>query len=163
MANRPCSCIRDAFSLHVTSPAKNVVLIHDFSDWVIDEGFVYPDFYVLGVKYPNGKVENVSVSPKYGFTISRDRLPDGIYEFTLDNCGVVYTQKELITSNVECSIDNAIVKSDGDVDFDKVRDIQNDMLVAKSAATFGNYETADKLLKIANRKLALHFCGCECS
>lgn len=163
MANRPCSCIRDTFLLHVSSPAKDVVLIHDLSNWVTDEdGFVYPNFYTLDVKYPNEEVKSVEVSPIHGFMISGEKLPDGIYTFTLDNCGVTYTQKALIISSTECALDKATLKAKSKTDFELIDDIKSDIMVAQASAEYGDYDVANKILNIAKRKLESNFCNCNC-
>lgn len=159
---KPCSCIGSTFLLNVSSPNKGVVLIHDLSDWVQEEGFVYPDIYLLDVIYPDGNVVEKTASPKNGWTFEVDPAQDGVYEFTLNNCGVVYTQKELITSNVECSLDIAIVKTDKERDFALIRDIQDDLMVAKSAAGIGNYESATKILELITRKMKNLSCDCSC-
>jgi hypothetical protein len=162
MSKIPCSCIRSTFSLFVSSPSKGVVLIHDLSDWVVEEGFVFPNIYNLETLFPDGRVELVEVSPKNGYTLSVDTPVDGIYEFTLNNCGVIYTQKELILSGVRCSLDIAITKAVKKSDFDSIRDIEDDIFVAKSAATLGNYQSAKKILQTINLKLNNLSCDCKC-
>lgn len=159
---KPCSCIRDTFLLHVSSPQKNVVLIHDLSNWVVEDGFVYPDFYLLKIRHPNDAEETIKVSPKNGFIFNVDCPIDGVYEFTLDNCGVTYTQKELITSKIECSLDIALVKVQNDRDLELIKNIQDDLMVARAAAGIGNYESANKILDLAKQKLKNLSCDCEC-
>jgi len=139
------------------------MLIHDLSNWVDDEEeFVYPDSYFLGLTYPNGEVENLEITPKNGFILYDDSLADGVYEFVLDNCGVTYTQKELITPKIQCSLDLALVESSGSKDLDAIRDIQSDLLVAKASAGIGNYQSAEKILELIQIKLKNLSCDCNC-
>ena len=161
-SKKPCSCIRDSFLLHVNSPAKESVLIHDLSNWVDEDGFAVPDFYLLKVKFPNSQEKEIEVSPSTGVVVDKSEYGDGIYEFTLDNCGVVYTQKELITSKVECSLDIALVKAKNKKDYESIYDIRDDISVAKATAALGNYETANKIIELVKQKLQNLDCNCEC-
>ena len=159
MSNKnPCSCIGENFSLILSVPNSEVVVIHDLSDWVVEEGFVFPDFYVLDVLYPNKETKKIEVSPKYGYTIPLNG--DGIYEFSLNNCGVMYTQKRLILSDLECRLDQAILEVEDELP--KIKDIFDDLYVAKAAAEIGNYSTAINILNKAEQKLENISCNCSC-
>jgi hypothetical protein len=162
MSKNPCSCIGENFLLHISSPNREVILIHDLSDWVIEDGFVFPDFYLLNILHPDGRTEVVEVSPENGFLIPSKDFVDGVYEFSLDNCGVLYTQKELLIPNMECSLDLAIIEKDNDRDLALIQDIFDDLFVAKSSANIGNYTAANSILSMAKDKLTNISCDCTC-
>lgn len=160
MSKNPCSCIRDTLDLIVTSPAREVMLIHDLSNWVEDDNLVYPDIYYLKITDPDQHTNTIEVYPKNGHIYRRD-VTDGVHVFELDNCGVVYKQKELLTPNFECQLDIGFLQA-CDKDKALINDIRDDLSVAKAAAKVGNFESAKEIFRIAKIKLENVQCDCTC-
>ena len=166
MATNPCSCIRERYSLLIQNVSTDVTIVHDLSDWVMDEaGFTYPAFYMLQVISPRGDTDTIEVSPMNGYVLDMNNYPrgfsDGVYTFKLDNCGTVYEQKNLLTPKIQCCIDRArvVLNKKGQAEVD---DILQDLDVAKAAARIGNYQEAEDLLKVIQRKVDNLKCDCNC-
>ena len=165
---QPCSCIRSTFALGFNALSKEVVLLYDFSDWVEDQvGFVYPDFYTLSITSPYGEVrDDVMVSPRTGSALDPRTFShgwvDGVYSFSAEICGKIYTVRHLLLPTLRCTLDRALVSNTYARDRELIQNIETDYEVATALARQGSMERARKLLKIMQDKVDRLACKCSC-
>lgn len=159
MPKNPCSCIRDTFSIEITQLSSQKMVIHDCSNWVVEEGFVVPDSYVITLKHPNKSVSSHTLGRNS--TLIEGDFEDGVYFITLDNCGVVYSSEFLYTATMQCKLDNIIASGDPKK-LDLALDIQKDLKSAQASARVGDIKTAEDIYKQAELKLSNLSCDCTC-
>lgn len=150
------------WNLIIDQISPDYVLLHDLGDWVVDDGFMYPDFYFISIKDTKGNSYKEKIFPKNGHVISEHNFKDGVHEFTLDNCGKVFTQSFLLCAELQCSVDVGMIEAENDRDLELLRDIQNDIDVAKLSARSGNYDASNEIIEKAKQKLQNINCNCDC-
>ena len=92
-----CSCIKNHYSIHISSEDCKKLIYQDESDWMAGEGFNIPETYPVTISIPSRSKEvTIDVKTK-GRTVitsvdlfgSSDLmcLPDDIYCFSTESCG----------------------------------------------------------------------------
>lgn len=160
MANRPCSCIRDRFSIFPSYVDKSKLVLHDLSNWVEEEGFTYPDFFDLTIIFPNEYKLEENVAPLNGIVLENDFI-DGIYIFQVNICGEKYEQSHLLTPKIDCCLNKARItvsdKKQNDID-----EIYTHLSVARENALMGNNTIVEDLIKLIKNKINALSCNCNC-
>lgn len=159
MSKNPCSCIRESFSTEITQLDSQKMIIHDCSDWVVDDGFVFPDSFV--VTLTNAKKQTSDHLLVGRSTLVVGNFPDGLYTISLNNCGVLYSSEFLYTATMRCKLDNILLSGD-DKKIALALDIEKDLKVAEAAARIGDIKTAEDIFAHAELKLSNVTCDCTC-
>ncbi len=115
-----CSCINGKYRINVTSFSQDFFIYEDISDWMTDSYYIIPDMYTVNI-LPPGSSKYISVDvytnrsnmidSKILFGTNECNIPDGIYCFKVDNCGVVYSAYAAITEKLECGIRNILINA----------------------------------------------------
>jgi len=117
MAN--CNCVKGNFDVIVDFHGCNTLVIEDFSDWMEEDGYYNkPESYVLSIQTPNRpKTYNITIYTdkrnKFSTSdlgIGGQNFNDGIYCFTLENCGNTYKRNKMLSCSIECCLDDAVSK-----------------------------------------------------
>ncbi len=163
MDSRTCSCIRSTYDLLVEDISPTIMIVHDLSDWVLDEeGFVLPDILPVMVMTPSGEVRELELVPGGAQVVRREDIGtmcDGIYTFTSVVCGTRYETSRLFGGNIQCSLDRTRIKFPEK----DLSEIEMNLAIAKSSAKAGAIDEAEELLGIIEKQLRALSCDiCKC-
>lgn len=160
-----CSCIRGNYNYHVEAVDSKTILYQDLSDWMDDEGYVYPQNYEVMVTPPL-KFTPIPLSVDTGsftkITSSEiGEVRDGIYCFQTSSCGHTYMRTKAIFPKIECCVKQAWVTLGPDK-HEEIESVENHLKLATINAELNNVQLASKHLKYAQRKLENLKCDCDC-
>ena len=159
-----CSCIKGEanFNFILKSISKEVMLFQDLSEWMDDPQYKALDKYSIKVSIPGGKEAEIEIDlQKFNKISSKELLgeeglsiPDGVYCFTLTNCGYTYQRYAAITRQLECCTNNLYIKGEDTSRIDGlIKEIKN-------AAEFQNDDIANELYSEALKLAELRNCSC---
>lgn len=163
-----CGCIKKGkFDLDLNHLGCKTLTIEDQSEWMEGDSYILPTTYELiitarsreaRVNIPtNGKVKLTSVD-LFNSTKSQC-LPDDIYCFEVNTCGVRQKISRAFLCNVECKIDELTSKIDNSDDAKQVSKYRGLAEQVKIAVKKGNTQTAKEILKKLNEELKGLECG----
>ncbi len=164
-----CSCIKGNYDFILQSLDCSRLLYQDLSDWMIEDYYSVPDGYTIDVLIPNRKQsvpiyvaankEATVITPEM-LGLNSKCIVDGVYCFSLVNCGSVYKKSIAVTYGIECCIDNLIVTSSSKRDEETIKYLKAMLQGAKINAKFGNVEEAHKQIQFITTSLSSLDCNC---
>lgn len=159
-----CSCIKGEgnFNFIISALSDSVLLYQDLSDWMEHPNYATPTQYTLLIKLPNTEtIKEVVIDIQKVNRITSEILfgkdgviPDGIYCFSVENCGYKYSRHAAIVRKLECCTDKLFMEG---VDTKELDDLIRKI---KISTQFQDMTTATKLYKIASEKIKLNNCFC---
>lgn len=164
-----CNCIQGLYDFDIKVKDCRSLLYQGFAIWD-----TIPESYSLQVIAPNGTESNVEVITK-GFTelnsivlnntADKLALADGIYCFTVENCGKSYKRHWLNTCTLECCVEDYIIKMLTDCekdDIDEINKIERLIEAAKYSAINNMKERSIDLYTEAKISIEDLNCDCKC-
>ena len=168
-----CSCIKgegSKFDINLDMLDCQTLYLTDLSNWNTGGGYELPTTYSIKVTLPTSNKEvTIEVKPQESTILKGEDLevgecfPDGIYCFSTESCGVIYTRNKAITCLTECRIERLTEKlAKQEVRLDKYVEITNYLTIIKSSAESGQPKKAAELYKILQKELDNLDCECSC-
>lgn len=167
MAN--CSCVKGNFEILLHSLGGGTIVIDDFSDWMKEDYYTIPESYELEILAPNRpKTNSVTI-----YTNKRNKLTpsdigvhgknftDGIYCFTLLNCGNTYKRNKLISAQIECCIEDAVSKLKNREEILLLDEIRLMLDSCRINTEIGNLTRAKEQYSIITKMLKRLNCNCN--
>jgi hypothetical protein len=160
-----CSCIRGNYNYYAEAIDKKTIIYQDLSNWMDDEGYIYPETYEVNVTPPTSSTP-IAITMRVG-EINRlsseeiGTIKDGIYCFQVESCGDPYTRSQAIFPHILCCIKQAWATL-GIEWQDSIEEVENHLKLAKINAELNNVQLASKELKIAKKLLENIKCDCDC-
>lgn len=145
------------------SDHKNI-LYQDMSEWMEGDHYLYPEAYTITVTAP-GKSSGVAVPVmvKSSTRITKEDLGfavcDGIYTFSVYNCGTQYTLQRGIYPELECCINKALIQYEGQ---EEVLEIDKKFAQMLAKIEIGDTQDVDFTLEYIKRTLDNLKCDCIC-
>ena len=155
-----CACIKNDFRFTLDILDKQFIVYRDISTWM--EGFTYENRteYQLSVLFPGQfDPKNFTVNNYENVKLNLGKIIDGVYEFSTDNCGKIYTRCKLLIPNLECCYKKGRLKAE-ESQKEKFREIGENIEMMKACVELGDNTTANELLKITKRLLNNLNCDC---
>lgn len=168
MAN--CNCVKGNFDVIIDYLGCSVLSIEDFSDWMVeDEIYTKPDEFILKITTPNRPTS-------YSITLKTDKrnkitpselglnsatFNDGIYCFTLENCGNIYKRNKLLSCHIECCIDDAVSKLRSREEILLLDEIRLLLDSCKINTEIGNLTRAKEQYDMVTKMLRKLNCNCK--
>jgi len=162
-AKMNCSCIRGEgnFQFEIKAISPSFLIYTDLSDWMEHPNYKDPSSYTLKVQPPYGDEVQIDIDVNKANRITALNLfkkeieiPDGIYCFTLENCGYTYMKYKAICRRLECCADKLYIEGKDTTELDDlIRGI-------KVSTEFQNISTAQDLYKQAEIILKNNQCYC---
>ena len=155
-----CACIKNDYNFTIDVLDEKHLIYRDISEWM--EGFVYENktLYELGIKFPGQcDFKNFGVNNYENVKLNLGKIRDGIYEFSTESCGKIYTRCKLLIPNLECCYKKARLHSDKK---EQVKEIGENIEMMKACVEMGDNETATDLFNITKRMVSNLNCDCQC-
>lgn len=164
MANQiDCSCISGCFNFTICSQDSSKIVLCDLSEWMEESYYTLPESYIVKINTPNGSNKQIEYKPKGCTVISAKDLtgynnfPDGVYCFTVDNCGIIYTQNIAILSQIREKIDKLYL-DDSFKDKDCLCELESYYKYIEVNTKYNRKEVADFYFSAINKKISKLFC-----
>jgi|31_taG_2_1085359.scaffolds.fasta_scaffold00372_7 hypothetical protein len=168
-----CSCIKGTgskFDFKLESVDCKTLLLTDLSNWNDDKGYFIPESHQITVTLPvSNKQVVVNIKPQGTTVFNGDNLetseclPDGIYCFSIDSCGKVYTRFRAVTCLLECRFDRLTQKlAKKEVSIEKYIELSNYLEIMKASAKMDQSQKAADFYKILTKELDNLDCECNC-
>ena len=168
-----CSCIKGTdskFDFKLESLDCSTLIFTDLSSWMDDDNYSIPNKHEISVTLPmSNKVIHLDINAGSSTVIKGPNLgvgeciPDGIYCFTIDSCGIKYTRNSAVTCQLECRLDELKVRlAKEEISLEKVNELQSYLDIIKSSAKNGQPKKAIEFHKVLNKKLDNLNCECNC-
>lgn len=159
-----CACIKKHYDIYLSYKDCKTLVYEDQSEWMDGENYDNrPDTYVVSVYIPSKKKEytltldpskrNYITSVELFGTSTPTCLPDDIYCFTVESCGLEYKINRAFACRSECKIDELTSKAKTTEDFKKLSFFRNLIEAVKVNSKLGKSETAKELLQVVTKKL----------
>ncbi len=167
MAN--CNCVKGNFDITIDYHGCNTLVIEDFSDWMEEEGYYnIPDTYVLKILTPNRPKSyeiTIQTRKRNKFTpsdigIGGQNFNDGIYCFTLENCGNTYKRNKMLSCTIECCLEDAVSKINNREEILLLDEIRLLLSSCKINTEIGNLTKAKQQYGIITKMLRRLNCSC---
>jgi hypothetical protein len=160
-----CSCIRGNYNYYAEAIDTKTIIYQDLSDWMDDEGYIYPVDYQVSITPPTSsqpKIFTMRVGEMNRIS-SEDigHIRDGIYCFTVVSCGDRYVRSQAIFPHLRCCVKQAWATL-GIEWQEAIEEIENHLKLATINAELNNVQLASKELKIAKKLLENIKCDCDC-
>ena len=163
-----CSCIKGNYDFILQSKDCSRLTYQDLSDWMIEDYYNIPDTYNVDVLIPGRKSSiNIPVNTNGVTVITPETLGlkskcivDGVYCFTVENCGTVYKKSIAVTYQSQCCLDNLVITASTKRDLDTVKYLQMMLDGVHINAKFDNIEEAHKQLSFIVTSLESLDCNC---
>lgn len=163
-----CSCIKGNYDFILQSKDCSRLTYQDISDWMIEDYYAIPDTYTVNILIPGRKegldvavnTNGVTVLTPEDLGLKSKCIVDGVYCFTIDNCGTVYKKSVAVTYQVQCCLDNLVVKSSTKRDLETIQQLQMMLDGVHINAKFGNIIDAHKQLAFIQTSLESLDCNC---
>lgn len=157
-----CSCIKGIFDFQILGYDKYNVIFQDLSQWMEGDHYLIPDSYAVTIESPLGSKAIVSVSTTNSTRVEQKDTNfcfiDGVYTFSVESCGKIYTKSVAIFPELECCLDVALIKLPHLVD--ELLKMQLDLQVMKASVLLGDNVTAKESLMVLRRKIKNLECDC---
>lgn len=143
------------------------LIYQDLSEWMEEDYYVMPETYDVDVLLPGrsttltipvSAVSPTVITPET-FKLSSKCIPDGVYCFSIDNCGTLYQRNVAVTASLECCLNSFIVDSE---DFEFISRMQFHIKAIHLQASLGNVRRAQELYEIVKKELKKVNCECTC-
>lgn len=166
-----CSCIKNRdYDAHISFKDCKTMVYEDQSTWMSGEAYENrPLLYEVRVYIPSRKKEyildldpskrNYITSVELFGTSEPVCLPDDIYCFSTNSCGVDYQINRAFVCRTECKIDELTNQAKTKDDHSEVILLRNIVHQVKTAARQGRPELAKELLEVVNKKLKHILCS----
>ena len=123
--------------------------------------------YVLSILTPLNVTKTFSIVAPLSEIISAEELEmsclkDGIYEFSVTNCGRKYTKSKAILCQAECGINKLIAKGEGKKDIEKINLLKFYAEAVKVNSEQGRPNQAKKYFTFLQDELRRLHCECYC-
>lgn len=162
---RDCSCIRGVFNVHAEALDKDTLVVTDVSEWMDEEGYDPPTVYTASITPPaSSRAFDVLIDANKTNKITSEdigAIKDGVYCFTVESCGKVYTRNKALFPKMECCVAKAWATMPGHRE-DQIREVDKFLMLATHAAELGNVNDSFNNLKIARQLLDNLKCDCDC-
>ena len=115
-----CFCIKKLFDLHVTTAGCGRLVIDEQSKWM-ESG--KPDSIIVSLRIVSQQKEfkiEINTGGRTVFDVTEffgdgaTCLPDDIYCFEYESCGIKYKISRAVFCSVDCKIEETLAQSDGD-------------------------------------------------
>jgi len=160
-----CSCIRGNYNIYVEALDKNTIIYQDLSDWMDDPRYSAPSEYDVQVIPPDGSTGKlITLSVLHTNRISSEvigPIEDGIWCFQTESCDKKYKRSVGIFYNIECCLIRAFATKPDRIYAD-LKEVEKYVDLAKSAVSIKNIQSATDCLEIAQKKLEIIKCDCNC-
>jgi hypothetical protein len=165
-----CSCIvKGYFNFHLSSITNEALIYEDASVWATGEDYVFPTTYSLDIKTPVGAIYTVEVNASGKNRIDSTTLGlganltfmDGIYCFTLENCGKIYSKSKAYTPNSECCILNLLSRAKTDIDFEIIQRLSFYLKSVHINSELKKEELATEFFQKLQKEFQLLNCNCD--
>lgn len=163
--NIRCSCIRGVYNFLVKSVDKDSFVYHDLSNWMVEDRYEVPETYDVVVT-PPGKSEGISLV-FYTEGINRVTsddvgcIKDGIWTFETVSCDTGYKRSVGIFYKIECCLKKAFA-TEPKKNYEALKEVEMFLNLSKSSVEIQNFKEASEYLKIAQSKLDIIKCDCNC-
>lgn len=158
-----CSCIKGVFDFQILGYDKENIIFQDLSEWMEGDHYLLPDEYSITIESPLKSKATVLVSTANSTRIQQKDTNffffDGVYTFSVESCGKVYTKKVGLFPEFECCLDVAFIKLPDLVD--TLLKMQIDLQAVKSSILLGDSTTSKEAFMVLKRKLANLECDCS--
>lgn len=152
-----CSCIRHGGSLfdyHLEMLDCDTIIFTDLSNWMQEDYYEVPNSWPMTVTSPSGDKFTVNFKPM-GTTVIRSEdlggcILDGIYCFSTESCGYIYSRSEAIMCSLQCKLDTLLAFNE---DYDRIGKISNYIDSIKINARVNKVKLAESMFKIVQREL----------
>lgn len=153
-----CGCIQKGkFSFLIEAISCDLITYQDFSTWADGPGCSIPDTYDITIK--SGTYEKtVQVNTKGPTDISWLMLDDGIYEISVNSCGIPQKRSVAIIPRLLCCLDTYINKFDSDKR--KADQLSSYIHQIEASAKFNMNDIADTYFRKA--KNIIENLNCDC-
>jgi len=140
------------------------------SDWMQEEGYYnIPEEYTLQILTPNRpRTYEVVLKTQMRNKIKPEDLGiggasfnDGIYCFTLSNCGNTYKRNKLFACSIECCIEDAVSKLKNREEIVLLDEIRLLLESCKINTEIGNLTKAKEQYSIVTKMLRRLNCNCK--
>lgn len=158
-----CSCIRGNYNFEITKSECSKMIYTDLSQWMDDEGYTVPETYTVVITRPDSKRPTQLEVTTQGVTeisFGGSCLPDGVYCFQVESCGVTYTRYKAYTCTAECKVSNVLAELDIDDDHSHLTEITLHLEAIHNFAENGQNKSAEKEYKIVKKLLDRLNCDC---
>lgn len=165
------SCIKGNYNFTLEYHDCRTLLYQDLSDWMDFGHYIVPDNYKVKVGIIGREDVEIAVnvsSPtkitssvlEYGSTDHNLVIPEGIYVFETESCGVSYKRYRAISCILRCKLDTMIVTSDLQYDYSYITKLELFLRSMEVLAEMGSYKEAQKLFKYLEEELSCIQCNC---
>ena len=163
-----CSCVKGNFDVIIDYLGCDKLIIEDMSEWMDESYYTKPESYTLEILTPNRpKVYEVVVytDKRNKFTptdlgIGGLNFNDGIYCFTLKNCGNTYKRNKLISCAIDCCIEDAVSKVSNNEEILLLDQIRMLLDSAKINVEISNLTKSKEQYKMVTKLLKRLNCSC---
>lgn len=158
-----CACVSGVYDFFVKPIGDNKLIYKDASNWMSEDNYQKADKYSLDIIPPGtSKKTTVEINVQTDNIISVfDKLKDGVWCFSILNCGTNYIKSVALFPNLRCCIKQAWATLDIDKQ-DKIREVESYLNSAATNAEFNNVKAAAQNLDIAEKLLKNLKCDCTC-
>jgi hypothetical protein len=165
-----CSCIKKSYDVHISFTDCKTMVYEDQSDWMSGEAYEdRPALYEVRVYVPSKKKEytlnldpskrNYITSVELFGTSEPTCLPDDIYCFSTESCGIDYQVNRAFVCRTECKIDELTTKAKSQDEHSEIAFFRNTVHSVKTCAKQGRPELAKELLEVLTKKLKHLLCA----
>lgn len=154
-----CGCIKKRFDIHLSSIDCRTLIIEDESLWMSQPGNTKPDTYDVTITIPSRNIQvtltlfterrNKITSVELLGTSELECLPDDIYCFEVESCGLKYKISRANTCNIRGKIDELYASER----YELVEEFEMDVQSIDSAVRSGMIDTALGMFQLLNDKL----------
>lgn len=166
-----CGCVKENFDFTLHSLDSNTLVYQDMSVWMEGDEFSIPDNYNVSILAPSkGEGNDVTLSVNSQTSITSKNLfgsseltslPDGIYCFTLENCGTKFQRSKAVLYSLECCLQSFKASANTDKDFDRIRKLELYLDSVRINTELGKTQKALEFYDRAKRELSNLNCNCK--
>ena len=164
-----CGCIKENYDFTLKSMDSKTLVYQDMSTWMEGAEFSTPDKYSVSVQMPGkttGELLDLSIFSQSAirsenFGSSSHALPDGIYCFTLSNCGTTFTRTKAVLYSLECCLQSAKAAMKDDKDLEKIIKMEFYLDSIRINADLGKVQKAQEYFDLAKKELSNLNCNCK--
>lgn len=167
------SCIKGNYNFVLNYADCRTLVYTDISDWMDFDNYQIPRQQAVEVNILNRRAVSIFLDPNkpnkitsfdLGVGSKEERLliPQGIYTFTVESCGVEYKRCRAVDCEIKCKLDNLIVSSnlDNPSELSHIVELKLKFDQMHLAAEFFNTSAAQKLFGILEKDLSCVSCNC---
>lgn len=166
-----CGCIKENYDFTLNSLDSKTLVYQDMSIWMDGDEFSIPSSYSVSIKEPQrteGTLLNLSTQNQSALTSKNLSgstelcpLPDGVYCFTVSNCGTTFTRTKAVLYSLECCLQSFKAGAISDEDFEKARKLELYLEAVRINTDLGKTQKASEFFDRARRELSNLNCNCK--